>query len=78
MQTYLQSFISLFSVNMGHRTGDRILIFSDLLRSDEQPTASDQDRRNRLHATAQELANFAQARFGNTTFIDFLSTQASG
>ena len=78
MQTYLQSFISLFSVNMGHRTGDRILIFSDLLRSDEQPTASDQDRRNRLHATAQELASFAQSNFGNVSFIDFPSTAASG
>jgi len=78
MQTHLQSFISLFSVNMGHRTGDRILIFSDLLRSDEQLTASDQDRRNRLHATAQELASFAQSNFGNASFIDFPSTQASG
>jgi leucyl aminopeptidase (aminopeptidase T) len=78
MLNYLQSFISLFSVNMGHRTGDRILIFSDLLRSDEQPTASDQDRRNRLHATAQELASFAQSNFGNVSFIDFPSTAASG
>lgn len=78
MQTYLQSFTSLFTVNMGHRSGDRILIFSDQIRAHESVSDTDRDRRTRLHATAQELANFAQDSYGNASFIDFPATAASG
>ena len=78
MQTYHPSFISLFTINMGSRTDERILVFSDLIRSDEIISESDHDRRIRLHATAQELANFAEQKYGNASFVDFPATPASG
>lgn len=78
MQQYHGAFEALFRCNMGHRSNERILVFSDLIRSDEAVTPSDLDRRTRLHATARELANFAQTHYGNATFIDFPATPASG
>ena len=78
MHTYHPSFIALFSTNMGYRTGERILVFSDLIRSNESISEDDRDRRTRLHATAQELANFAGQQYGNASFVDFPATPASG
>lgn len=74
----MNPFHSLFSVNMGYRAGDRILVFSDLICSDETLSVSDLDRRTRLHATALELAAFAEASFGSGIFVDFPATAASG
>lgn len=78
MTNYLQAFHALFDSNMGFRAGERILVFSDLIRADEQPSPSDQDRRKRLHATARELADFAGQQYGNASFVDFPATPASG
>lgn len=78
MSDYQQAFEALFAINMGHRSGERILIFSDLIRGDEAVSEADRDRRSRLHATARELAAFAQARYGHGVFVDFPATSASG
>lgn len=78
MHTYHHSFRALFSINMGYRTGERILVFSDLIRSGEEISDNDRDRRTRLHATAQNLAGFADQQYGNAVFVDFPSTPASG
>jgi aminopeptidase len=78
MKNYQASFIALFSINMGYRTGERILVFSDLIRSDELVCESDRDRRTRLHSTAQELAAFAEQQYGRVSFVDFPATAASG
>lgn len=72
------AFNALFTINMGYRAGDRILVFSDLIRADEAVTAPDLDRRARLLATARELASFAEAEYGNGLFVDFPATAASG
>lgn len=73
-----QAFESLFDVNMGYRPSERIVVFSDLIRDDEAVSDADLDRRNRLHSTARELADFACDRYGNTLFVDFPATDASG
>jgi len=78
MQTYHPSFRSLFSTNMGYRSNERILVFSDLIRSNETISEADRDRRIRLHATARELADFAAQQYGNASFADFPATPASG
>ncbi len=78
MKNYQAAFIALFSTNMGYRTGERILVFSDLIRNDEQVSAHDRDRRTRLHSTAHELAAFAKQQHGTSSFVDFPSTAASG
>lgn len=72
------AFNSLFNTNMGYRQGEQILVFSDLVRADETVTEQDADRRTRLHATAKEVAAYASKQFGNTSFVDFPATAASG
>ncbi len=78
MEQYHAAFSALFSVNMGYRPGERILVFSDTIRSDEQVSAGDLDRRTRLHATARSLADFADRQYGNASFCDFPATATSG
>jgi len=75
---YGDAFKSLFEVNMGVRGKDRILVFSDSIRPDEAPSPSDRDRRGRLLEVAREAARFAAATYGNTTFVSFPATAASG
>ncbi len=78
MGIYTLAFNALFTINMGYRAGDRILVFSDLIRADEALSESDLERRVRLLATARELASFAEAEFGSGLFVDFPATKASG
>lgn len=78
MEKLRSAFASLFRVNMGVTPGERIVVFSDTLRHDESPDAGDVDRRIRLHATARAAAEFGQAAYGNTTFVDYPATAASG
>lgn len=78
-QTNLEgAFRSLFETNMGVRGGERILLFSDTIRSDETPSASDLDRRVRLNSTAQIAAKFANQVYGNADYVEFPATAASG
>ncbi len=78
MGQYQQAFEALFATNMGCRPGERILVFSDLIRDDERVSEADRDRRDRLHATAQDLAEYAAARYGAAAFCDFPATPTSG
>ena len=72
------AFRSLFETNMGIKPGERLLVFSDFIRSDETPSASDLDRRTRLNATARATAEFAAAEYGCGAFVEFPATPASG
>ncbi len=78
MSNLQQAFESLFNENMGYRSSERIVVFSDLIRADETVSGADFDRRNRLHSTARELADFASKSYGKTLFTDFPATSASG
>lgn len=78
MSRFDTAFTSLFTVNMGYRPEERILVFSDVVRDDETVSGTDRDRRGRLHATARELAAFADTVFGSGEFVDFPATDASG
>ncbi|WP_243370480.1 aminopeptidase [Geotalea sp. SG265] len=75
---YTAAFESLFTVNMGITPGERILVFSDEIRADESPSPGDADRRRRLHETAAAAAAFAEHAYGNTSFVSFPATTASG
>ncbi|MFH1027019.1 MAG: peptidase [Pseudomonadota bacterium] len=72
------AFRSLFEINMGIRAGERVLVFSDLIRPDEKVSATDHDRRIRLNATARKAADFAKRTWGNASFVEFPATTASG
>jgi aminopeptidase len=78
MYTLEDAFQSLFAVNMGVKPGERIVVFSDCIRADEQVSATDQDRRARLLAVAHQAAAYAEATFGRCSFVDFPATAASG
>ena len=75
---YRDPFASLFEINMGVRPGERIVVFTDMIRPDEHPSVADEDRRQRLGAVAEAAAGFARMRYGNTTFVRFAATSASG
>lgn len=77
MYTLEDAFQSLFSVNMGVRKGERILVFSDSIRPDEEPTGED-ERRRRLLQAARDAADFASRCYGNASFFSFPATAASG
>ncbi|HZV81719.1 MAG TPA: aminopeptidase [Geobacteraceae bacterium] len=78
MEKLRSAFVSLFEVNMGIAPGERIVVFSDIIRPDESPDAGDLDRRLRLHATARGAAEFGAEAYGSTAFVDFPATAASG
>jgi leucyl aminopeptidase (aminopeptidase T) len=77
MYTLEDAFQSLFTVNMGARKGERILVFSDAVRPDEDPSTED-DRRIRLFQSARDAADFASRFYGNAGFVSFPATSASG
>lgn len=77
MYTLEDAFQSLFSVNMGARKGERILVFSDTIRPDEEPSRED-ERRRRLLQAARDAADFASRFYGNASFFSFPATAASG
>lgn len=72
------AFKSLFEINMGIKSGERVLVFSDLIRVDETVSECDRDRRTRLHQVAGQAAEFASKVWGSGSFRDFPATAASG
>ena len=72
------AFQRLFETNMGITPGERVLVFSDRIRPDETPSASDLDRRLRLNAAARAAAEFAGRTYGSSVFVEFPATPASG
>lgn len=78
MATLSEAFRSLYEVNMGVKTGERIVVFSDTVRPDEKPLPADADRRKRLLEVAGEAARFAAVTYGTTSFVTFPATAASG
>ncbi|MDD2336116.1 MAG: aminopeptidase [Geobacteraceae bacterium] len=78
MYSLANAFQSLFEVNMGVKPGEKILVFSDTVRPDENPTPSESDRRRRLLDVAREASSYAETVFGNCRFISFAATAASG
>lgn len=73
-----EAFRTLFETNMGVRRGESILVFGDQIRPDENPGVDEKDRRLRLLATAEVAARFAASVYGNSRFVSFQATAASG
>jgi len=78
MEKLQAAFASLFQVNMGIRPGERVVVFSDTIRPDEPQDGADAERRRSLHATARAAADHGAAFCGNTAFVEFPATPASG
>ncbi|MEI8355618.1 MAG: peptidase, partial [Deltaproteobacteria bacterium] len=78
MSRFNEAFKSLFAINMGVRKGERIVVFSDTIRPDENPFPADADRRTRLRETAEAAAGFAGENYGNASFVSYPSTVAPG
>lgn len=78
MSKFDSAFRSLFETNMGIKPGERVLVFSDIIREDETVSDIDRDRRTRLYTTGREAADFAARTYGNGIFAEFPATPASG
>jgi len=72
------AFSSLFEINMGIQPGERVLVFSDTIRNDENISPADLDRRTRLNATARSASAYAGRVYGKSSFVEFPATPASG
>lgn len=71
-------FASLFEINMGIIPGERIVVFSDQIRDDESPDASEAGRRTKVAEVAEAAARFAATKYGNSEFVSFPATSGSG
>lgn len=78
MENFTDAFASLFSVNMGLRPGERIVVFSDTIRPGEEPLPADRERRLRLLEVAEAAARFSREAFGNASFVSYPATVAPG
>lgn len=78
MESLSGPFTTLFTVNMGVEKGERIIVFTDLVRPDENLRPADADRRTRLLLAARQTAEFAAENYGNTLFVTYPATPASG
>lgn len=78
MESFAGPFRALFEINMGVRSNERIVVFSDLIRTDETPLPADMDRRERLLKVAAAAAEFARDNYGNTEFVSYPATAAAG
>lgn len=71
-------FSSLLETNMGLVSGERVVVFSDTIRNDEQLSEAEYSRRRRLHSVAAALADYALEKYGAASFVSFPTTSASG
>lgn len=78
MHEFTAPFASLLKTNMGLVAGERVVVFSDTIRLDEQLDDVDRLRREKLHATAEALAVYARQQYGNASFVSFPATSTSG
>lgn len=78
MKDFEAAFSSLLLTNMGLESGERVVVFSDTIRTDEKPSTADRSRRERLHAVAESLAGYTRQQFDFTSFVSFPATLASG
>jgi leucyl aminopeptidase (aminopeptidase T) len=76
--SFNDAFASLFEVNMGVKCGERIVVFSDLIRDDESIGQVEIDRRRKLFEVAGRAADFASDKYGNASFVGFPATSGSG
>ncbi|MBI2354383.1 MAG: aminopeptidase [Deltaproteobacteria bacterium] len=72
------AFRSLFETNMGIRAGERVLVFSDTIRPDEDASGAERERRVLLNATARQAAGYSARTYHSGTFVEFPATPASG
>ena len=78
MTEFDRAFESLLMVNMGLKPGERVVVFSDLIRADESPSVEDRRRREALHESARALTAYTADKYGCAVFVDFPATAASG
>ncbi len=78
MENFTDAFTSLFTVNMGMQPGERVVVFCDTIRPDEEPAPADRERRLRLNAVAEAAGRFAKETFGNASFVSYPATAAHG
>jgi len=67
----------LYSVNLGISKGERVLVFADTIRDEEQISPQDRKRRKDLLKVAEKIFEFG-AKITNTTFVTYDATMSHG
>src|SRR3990172_5804524 len=68
---------NIFTVNLGVKPEERVLVFTDLIGEDERATDEDRARRAPLKEIAEEVARTGE-RFCKTSYVEFRSVGGHG
>jgi len=68
---------NIFTLNLGVRQGERVIVFTDTITPDETPTEQERRRREDLREIARELAEVGR-RFCTTEYVEFPSGGGHG
>lgn len=68
---------NIFTVNLGVKNWDRVLVFTDLITEEEKVSDDERRRREALRRIAKEVAE-AGKRFCNTVYMEFPSIGSHG
>lgn len=68
---------NIFTVNLGVKNWDRVLVFTDLVTEEEKVTDDERQRREALRRIAKEVAE-AGKMFCNTVYLEFPSIGSHG
>jgi len=67
----------LYSINLGVKKGERVLVFSDNIRDEEKLTEYDRKRRNELLKVAEKTFEVG-SKITSTTFVSYDATMTHG
>ncbi|MEK7774117.1 MAG: aminopeptidase [Deltaproteobacteria bacterium] len=68
---------NIFTINLGVKKNERVLVFTDLIREDESVTVKEREKRNSLREIARDTAD-AGKEFCHATYLEFPSVGGHG
>lgn len=74
----IEAIKTLYRVNLGIKKGERLLVFTDEIRADEDLTHAEKDRRRRLKDTARLVAEIGKAFSHDVTYYEYKALKAHG
>ena len=68
---------NIFKINLGVKKGERVLVFTDVVREDEGASKAEKDKREAARRIAKQTAELGKA-FASTIYLEFPSVGSHG
>jgi len=68
---------NIFKINLGVKKGERVLVFTDIVREDEGVSKAEKDKREATRQIAKQTAELGKA-FASTIYLEFPSVGSHG